>query len=95
MAGVGAPAYLAPADFVRTPEALDRVWSPAESLRLLAWWRGELDAMYQGRATNPVFAALGPTIAQYGIPRHRDVWSNTFLSPGSLNCASIHPACGQ
>jgi squalene synthase HpnC len=122
MSGVDAPAFLAPASFVRTPGALDRKWSAeagraytrwlathhyenfhvvsfllpkrlhqdfynvyaycrwaddladeigdtAESLRLLAWWRGELDALYQGRATHPVFAALGHTIAQYGIPR--------------------------
>ncbi|HEX3744034.1 MAG TPA: squalene synthase HpnC [Bryobacteraceae bacterium] len=40
-----------------------------ESLRLLAWWRGELDAMYAGRATHPVFAALWPTVERYGIPR--------------------------
>ena len=36
--------------------------TPAESLRLLAWWRGELDAMYAGRATHPVFVALQPTV---------------------------------
>ena len=40
-----------------------------ESLRLLAWWRTELDAMYQGRATHPVFAALLPTVQRYAIPR--------------------------
>jgi squalene synthase HpnC len=122
MSGVGAAAYLPPAAFVRSPEALGRHWpveegraytrwlatnhyenfhvvsfllpkrlhqdfynvyaycrwsddladeigDTAESLRLLAWWRGELDAMYAGRTTHPVFAALGPTVAQYGIPR--------------------------
>jgi squalene synthase HpnC len=122
MSGVGAPAFLAPAEYVASPEALSQVytaeqgraytrwlatshyenfhvvsfllpkrlhqdlyniyaycrWSddladeignPAESLRLLAWWRSELDAMYAGRATHPVFAALGPTVRQYGIPR--------------------------
>ena len=47
----------------------DEIGDTAESLRLLAWWRGELDAMYAGRATHPVFAALAPTVAQYGIPR--------------------------
>jgi squalene synthase HpnC len=122
MSGVGAPAFLTPAAFVKSPELLSRVWSPeegraytrwlatnhyenfhvvsfllpkrlhqdfynvysycrwaddladeigdtAESLRLLAWWRGELDAMYAGRATHPVFAALAPTVRQYAIPR--------------------------
>ena len=119
---MGSPAFLAPAAFARSPEALSRAWSaeegrtytrwlatnhyenfhvvsfllpkrlhqdfynvyaycrwaddlademgdPAESLRLLDWWRGELDAMYAGRATHPVFAALAATVKQYGIPR--------------------------
>jgi squalene synthase HpnC len=116
------PMNLGPADFVKSPEALGRVWTleeataytrwlatshyenfhvvsflmpkrlhqdmynvyaycrwaddlgdeigdTAESLRLLAWWRGELDAMYAGRASHPVFVALGPTVRAYGIPR--------------------------
>jgi squalene synthase HpnC len=122
MPGVGSPAYLAPAGYVVSPEAMAQVYTPeegraytrwlatthyenvhvvsfllpkrlhqdfynvyaycrwsddladeigdrAESLRLLAWWRTELDAMYEGRATHPVFAALAPTVQQYGIPR--------------------------
>lgn len=40
-----------------------------ESLRLLQWWRTELDAMYEGRATHPVFVALIPTVEKYRIPR--------------------------
>jgi squalene synthase HpnC len=47
----------------------DETADRGESLRLLAWWRGELDAMYAGRATHPVFAALWPTVERYGIPR--------------------------
>jgi squalene synthase HpnC len=47
----------------------DETGDRAESLRLLEWWRGELDAMYQGRATHPVFAALLPTVERYAIPR--------------------------
>jgi len=47
----------------------DELGDRAESLRLLEWWRGELDAMYRGRATHPVFVALLPTVEQYGIPR--------------------------
>jgi squalene synthase HpnC len=119
---VGAPAFLPPAEFVRSPGALQQSYSPeqaaaytrwlathhyenfhvvsfllpkrlhqdffnvyaycrwaddlgdemgdrAESLRLLAWWRGELDAMYDGRATHPVFLALMPTVRRCGIPR--------------------------
>jgi len=47
----------------------DETGDRAESLRLLAWWRRELDAMYQGRATHPVFAALRPTVERFAIPR--------------------------
>src|SRR5271157_5310417 len=47
----------------------DETGDPAESLRLLAWWRQELDAMYGGRASHPVFVALQATVEQHGIPR--------------------------
>src|ERR1019366_714869 len=123
MSGVGSPAFLPPAKFVRSPEAMDRNWSPEEgraytrwlatnhyenfhvvsfllpkrlhqdfynvysfcrwaddlgdeigdpeeSLRLLAWWRGELDAMYRGEVKHPVFAALTCTARKYRLPKH-------------------------
>jgi squalene synthase HpnC len=47
----------------------DEIGDRTESLRLLAWWRAELDAMYAGRASHPVFVALTPTIRKHGIPR--------------------------
>ena len=47
----------------------DEMGDRAESLRLLEWWRGGLDALYQGRASHPVFVALLPTVQRYGIPR--------------------------
>ncbi len=47
----------------------DEIGDHAESLRLLDWWRGQLDRMYQGEASHPVFVALGPTVRKYGIPR--------------------------
>ena len=47
----------------------DEIGDCARSLQLLEWWRGELDGMYAGRATHPVFAALLPTVQRYGIPR--------------------------
>jgi squalene synthase HpnC len=47
----------------------DEIADKTESLRLLAWWRQELDGLYEGRATHPVFVALLPTIQQYRIPR--------------------------
>ena len=115
-------AFLLPADFVRSPEALGTPYAPAEacaytrwlarchyenfhvatfllprrlrqdffnvyaycrwaddlgdemggrarSLPLLEWWRAELDAMYAGRATHPVFVALLQTVQKHAIPR--------------------------
>ncbi|MBZ5619251.1 MAG: squalene synthase HpnC [Acidobacteriia bacterium] len=47
----------------------DEIGDRDESLRLLEWWRRELDAMYRGTATHPVFVALIPTVDKYGIPR--------------------------
>jgi len=47
----------------------DEIGDTQESLRLLAWWREELDAMYAGRTRHPVFSALAPTVEKYGIPR--------------------------
>lgn len=47
----------------------DEIGDPRESLRLLAWWRGELHAMYEGRAAHPVFVALSETVTRHGLPR--------------------------
>ena len=47
----------------------DEIGDTAESLRLLAWWRGELEAMYQGRARHPVFVALRGTVERHSIPQ--------------------------
>jgi squalene synthase HpnC len=47
----------------------DEMGDRQESLRLLAWWRGQLDAMYGGEAAHPVFVALRATVARYSIPR--------------------------
>ena len=46
----------------------DEIGDPQESLRLLAWWRGELQAMYAGRASHPVFVALQATVAEHRLP---------------------------
>src|SRR5512141_2813368 len=46
----------------------DEIGDTQESLRLLAWWRGELQAMYAGRASHPVFVALRATVAQHNLP---------------------------
>src|SRR3954471_2356340 len=46
----------------------DEIGDMQESLRLLSWWRGELQAMYAGRATHPVFVALRATVAEHHLP---------------------------
>jgi squalene synthase HpnC len=122
MTSAAARAFLSPAAFVNSPEALQRTWAPEEaraytrwlatrhyenfhvasfllpkrlhqdfynvyaycrwaddlgdeigdrarSLQLLDWWRGELDAMYEGCAVHPVFVALAETVREFQIPR--------------------------
>ncbi|MBV8808245.1 MAG: squalene synthase HpnC, partial [Acidobacteriaceae bacterium] len=46
----------------------DEIGNTQESLRLLAWWRTELQAMYRGETSHPVFVALEETVRGYGIP---------------------------
>jgi squalene synthase HpnC len=46
----------------------DEIGDTAESLRLLAWWRTELEAMYQGRARHPVYVALQQTVSRHKLP---------------------------
>jgi len=47
----------------------DEIGDTAESLRLLAWWREELAAMYVGRTQHPVFVALEGTVHKYDLPK--------------------------
>jgi squalene synthase HpnC len=46
----------------------DEIGDRAESLRLLAWWRTELEAMYRGQVHHPVFVALQGTTRKYNLP---------------------------
>ena len=46
----------------------DEIGDTKESLRLLAWWRSELEAMYRGQTGHPVFVALKGTVERHGIP---------------------------
>jgi squalene synthase HpnC len=46
----------------------DEIRDPQESLNLLAWWRSELNAMYSGAASHPVFVALRGTVERHEIP---------------------------
>jgi squalene synthase HpnC len=47
----------------------DEIPDRDESLEWLAWWRGELAGMYEGRADHPVFVALRETVERHEIPR--------------------------
>lgn len=46
----------------------DEVGDPAAALRLLGWWRGELRAMFEGRAGHPVLIALGEIVREHDLP---------------------------
>ena len=46
----------------------DEIGDVAESLRLLDWWRAELDRMYAGEARHPVYVALSQTVRKYDLP---------------------------
>jgi squalene synthase HpnC len=46
----------------------DEIGDTQESLRLLAWWRQELQAMYSGEARHPVFVALKDTAERHQLP---------------------------
>ena len=46
----------------------DEIGDPVESLRLLGWWRGELESMYRGTTGHPVFIALRDTVERHAIP---------------------------
>jgi squalene synthase HpnC len=64
------PDFAAVYAFCRWADDLgDEAGAPGEErLRLLAWWRGELEACYAGAPRHPVFVALRPAVARHGIP---------------------------
>jgi squalene synthase HpnC len=63
------PAFQSIYSFCRWSDDLgDEVGDREQSRKLLAWWRGELRAMYTGAATHPVMMALAETVAAYSIP---------------------------
>jgi squalene synthase HpnC len=47
----------------------DEIGDPEESLRLLAWWRWELERMFTGNASHPVYVALQQTVERRRLPR--------------------------
>jgi squalene synthase HpnC len=46
----------------------DEIGDTSESLRLLGWWREELQSMFAGSAKHPVFVALKETVARHRLP---------------------------
>ncbi len=46
----------------------DELGDRSESLKWLAWWRAQLETMYAGTASHPVFVALRGTVARHAIP---------------------------
>jgi squalene synthase HpnC len=47
----------------------DESGDAARSLELLDWWERQLDAMYGGQATHPVFVALAETVREFDLPK--------------------------
>ena len=63
------PAFRSIYAFCRWSDDLgDEVGDRDRSRELLAWWRGELRALYEGRASHPVMVALAPTVEEFSIP---------------------------
>ena len=63
------PAFRSIYAFCRWSDDLgDEVDDPARSRELLAWWRNELRALYEGRVRHPVMVALAETVAEFAIP---------------------------
>jgi squalene synthase HpnC len=46
----------------------DEIGDKEESLKLLHWWRTELEGMYRGQVSHPVFVALRSTVEKHRIP---------------------------
>src|SRR5437588_3835614 len=47
----------------------DETGGGPEALRLLRWWRSQLETCYEGTPHHPVMVALQQTIQQFKIPR--------------------------
>lgn len=63
------PAFRSIYAFCRWSDDLgDEIDDSARSRELLAWWRGELRALYEGRVRHPVMVALAETVVEFAIP---------------------------
>lgn len=50
-------------------DAVDEVADPQVARAKLAWWRAEVDAIWDGRPQHPVALALVPVVARHGLAR--------------------------
>jgi squalene synthase HpnC len=63
------PAYECIYAFCRWSDDLgDEIGDRDRARELLAWWRGELRALYEGEVHHPVMIALAPTVEAFQIP---------------------------
>jgi squalene synthase HpnC len=63
------PAFRSIYAFCRWSDDLgDEVGDRDLARQLLAWWRGELRALYDGQARHPVMVALAGTVTEFAIP---------------------------
>ncbi|MCX7893313.1 MAG: presqualene diphosphate synthase HpnD [Burkholderiales bacterium] len=52
-------------------DVVDEVHDPGVARAKLAWWRGEIGALYAGRPTHPVTRALAPLVGRFDVRKER------------------------
>jgi phytoene synthase len=52
-------------------DVVDECPDPALARTKLAWWRGEVQALYEGRPTHPVTQALIASLKQFSLPQEQ------------------------
>jgi len=52
-------------------DVVDEVSDPAIARTKLAWWRGEIDATFEGSPEHPVGKALAPVVRDFGLSREQ------------------------
>jgi 15-cis-phytoene synthase len=52
-------------------DAVDECSDPGVAGMKLAWWRGEVEALYAGRPTHPVTCALAAALPRFSLPQEQ------------------------
>lgn len=52
-------------------DAVDECSDPGVAGMKLAWWRGEVEALYAGRPTHPVTCALAEALPRFSLPQEQ------------------------